>query len=109
MSDVQQQPFAESSGFGSFFVGLFCGAALGAALGVMFAPKRGVDLRNDLAQSAERLRRRTSDMYGGATRAVSDVVNRGRSAVQAGRDAFQQAPFPGDAAAEARFSSEGGH
>ena len=83
---------------GTFMVGLLCGAALGAAAGLMFAPKRGVELRQQMAASADKARRQAANVYGGATQAVHDAVARGRHAIEAGRHAFQgQRPSNGAA------------
>jgi gas vesicle protein len=77
---------AHSSGF---VMGLLCGAALGAALGLLFAPKTGSELRTQLYDSTERLRRRASevanDAYNQASGTVDDLVDKGRSAIRRGR------------------------
>jgi gas vesicle protein len=77
---------AQSSGF---VMGLLCGAALGAALGLLFAPKRGSELRTQLYDSTERLRRRASEVaneaYSQASGTVDDLVDKGRSAIRRGR------------------------
>lgn len=98
------------SGTGTFLFGVLCGAAVGAALGLMFAPKPGSEMRQQLADRTERLRRRASEqagrlrerasqMYGGASDTFSDAVARGREAISAGREAFQQSrPHDGQAA-----------
>ena len=73
---------AHSSGF---VMGLLCGAALGAALGLLFAPKAGSELRSQLYDSSERLRRRANEAYNQASETVEDLVDKGRSAVRRGR------------------------
>ena len=74
---------------GSFVSGLLWGVAVGAALGMMFAPRKGADLRRDVAHSANRIRRQVAETYGGASDAVRDAVTRGQRAVNAGKAAFQ--------------------
>jgi len=64
------------------------GIALGGAIGLLFAPKRGSELRRQVADSAERMRRQATDLYGTASDTVTDVVQRGRRAIEAGSDAF---------------------
>jgi gas vesicle protein len=72
----------------TFVLGLVCGAAVGAALGLLLAPKSGVELRRDMTNSAQRLRRRAYDAYDGASKSMADVAVRSRQAVVAGREAF---------------------
>ena len=56
---------------------LLFGAALGATLALLMAPKAGVVLRRDVANSVSRMKRQ-----------AADVADRGRRAWNAGRDAF---------------------
>ena len=74
----------------TFALGLICGAAVGAAAGLLLAPKSGAELRSQLADSTERLRRSALDTYDQAADAVDGVVERGKKAVQKGRDTFDQ-------------------
>jgi len=73
-----------------FALGLLCGAALGAAVGLLLAPKRGADLRHDMSDSAQRFRRRAVEAASHASQAVTDVVARGRRAVQVGAETYRQ-------------------
>ena len=41
---------------GSFLMGLLAGTVLGAGLGMLFAPKAGAELRNQLTEQAGRLK-----------------------------------------------------
>jgi gas vesicle protein len=68
-----------------FVMGLLCGAAVGAALGLLFAPKPGSELRSQLYDSTERMRRRAGEAYNQASDTMSDLVDKGRSAVRRGR------------------------
>jgi YtxH-like protein len=77
-----------------FLMGLLCGAALGAAVGLLAAPKSGMDLRKQMADSARRAKRRATDAYDGASKRVGDVVTRSRRAYEGGRDAFVNAKRP---------------
>jgi len=92
----------DSSGMGGFMMGMMCGAAIGAAIGMLFAPKPGVETRQQLADQAERMRQRASQQtdrlreratqaYSGASETINDVVARGREALDVGREAFNRA------------------
>ena len=48
--------FEREDGGGSFLMGLLAGTVLGAGLGMLFAPKAGAELRNQLSEQAGRLR-----------------------------------------------------
>jgi gas vesicle protein len=76
---------------GEFMFGLLCGAAVGAAIGLLFAPKSGAELRTQLADSADKLRRRAGEKYDQASQAVNEAVDRGRDAVRRGREKFDEA------------------
>jgi gas vesicle protein len=87
-TDVQP---TENGGGHPFIYGLIFGAALGALAGLLLAPKPGAELRNDMTDSARRLRRKAGEVYGEASHAVSDVAAKGRRAFDAGREALQNA------------------
>ena len=48
--------FEREDGGGSFLMGLLAGTVLGAGLGMLFAPKAGAELRNQLSSRPNRLR-----------------------------------------------------
>ena len=75
---------SRSTNPGGFLAGLLCGAAVGAALGVVFAPRSGAETRQQLAESTERLRETANRTYGKASEGVSQLVSRGREAVDRG-------------------------
>jgi gas vesicle protein len=72
-------------GGGSFLMGLLAGTVLGAGLGMLFAPKAGNELRNQLTEQAGRLRSTAGDTYGQATEKVHQIVDRGREAYDRAR------------------------
>ena len=81
-----------AAGRGSEFVfGLLCGAAVGAAIGLLFAPKSGAELRTQIADQADRLRKRAGEKVDQASQAVNEAVDRGRDAVRRGREKFDEA------------------
>lgn len=72
-------------GGGSFLMGLLAGTVLGAGLGMLFAPKPGTELRNQLTESAGRLRTTAGGTYGQASEKVSQIVDKGREAYDRAR------------------------
>jgi gas vesicle protein len=77
--------FEREDGGGSFLMGLLAGTVLGAGLGMLFAPKAGSELRNQLGEQAGRLRNQSTDGYQQATDKVSQIVDRGREAYDRAR------------------------
>ena len=77
--------FEREDGGGSFLMGLLAGTVLGAGLGMLFAPKAGADLRNQVSEQAERLRTTANDAYSQATEKVSQIVDKGREAYDRAR------------------------
>jgi gas vesicle protein len=72
-------------GSGSFLMGLLAGTVLGAGLGMLFAPKTGSELRNQLTEQAGKLRSTATDGYQQATEKVTQIVDRGREAYDRAR------------------------
>ena len=75
----------EGEGGGGFIMGLLAGTVLGAGLGMLFAPKAGTELRNQLSEQAGRLKTTAGDTYAQATDKVSHLVDRGREAYDRAR------------------------
>ena len=75
----------KEDGGGSFLMGLLAGTVLGAGLGMLFAPRPGSELRNQLGEQAGRLRTTAADGYNQATEKVSQIVDRGREAYERAR------------------------
>jgi gas vesicle protein len=73
-------------GGGSFLMGLLAGTVLGAGLGMLFAPKAGSDLRNQLTDQAGKLRATANDTYQQASEKVSQMVDRGKEAYDRARN-----------------------
>lgn len=72
-------------GGGSFLMGLLAGTVLGAGLGMLFAPRAGAEIRNQLSEQAGRLRSTAGDTYQQASDKVSHLVDRGREAYERSR------------------------
>jgi gas vesicle protein len=77
--------YEKEEGGGSFLMGLLAGTVLGAGLGMLFAPKAGAELRNQLGEQAGRLRSTAGDTYSHASDKVSQMVDRGREAYDRAR------------------------
>jgi hypothetical protein len=77
--------FEREEGSGSFLMGLLAGTVLGAGLGMLFAPKAGSELRNQLSEQAGRLRDTATDTYNQASEKVTQIVERGREAYDRAR------------------------
>jgi gas vesicle protein len=73
-------------GGGSFLMGLLAGTVLGAGLGMLFAPKTGTELRNQLSDQAGKLRATANDTYQQASERVSQMVDRGKEAYDRARN-----------------------
>ena len=77
----------EGGGGGSFVMGLLTGTVLGAGLGMLFAPKSGSELRNDLSEQAGSIANNASAGYQRATEAAGEWADRGREMYGKARDA----------------------
>ena len=75
----------ERHGGGAFLVGLLLGAAVGAGLALLFAPKRGSELREELASKARKAREQATESYHQTTEKVSHLVDKGREAYEKAR------------------------
>ena len=77
--------YEREDGGGSFLMGLLAGTVLGAGLGMLFAPKAGTELRNQLSEQTGRLKTTANDAYSQASEKVSQMVDRGREAYDRAR------------------------
>jgi gas vesicle protein len=91
----------QNASFTTFTVAALCGAAVGATVALLYAPRSGADfrkqiasrrdrLRRDTVDRAERMKQRAQDAYGQATDRVTDLVDRGRRAVEIGKQEYQK-------------------
>jgi gas vesicle protein len=77
--------YEREDGGGSFLMGLLAGTVLGAGLGMLFAPRPGSELRNQLTEQAGRLKSTAGGAYSQATDKVGKIVDRGREAYDRAR------------------------
>jgi hypothetical protein len=77
--------YEREDGGGSFLMGLLAGTVLGAGLGMLFAPKAGTELRNQLSEQTGKLKSTANDAYSQASEKVSQMVDRGREAYDRAR------------------------
>jgi gas vesicle protein len=96
MQDFSMQ--GDNSRAGTFMFGVLLGAAVGAAVSLLVTPKTGPEMRRQVMDSTDGLRRKASAAYAGATSALNDVIARGRDAIDAGRQTFESSR-PGNGSA----------
>src|SRR5947207_12166105 len=87
MADGYDRFENEGGGGGSFVMGLLTGTVLGAGLGMLFAPRAGSDLRNQISEQAGNLANSASEGYRRATETAGEWADRGREAYDKTRDA----------------------
>ena len=71
---------------GGYFRGLVTGVLVGAATALLLAPKRGEDIRQDLADSAERLKEKAGDLSEHLSETAQDLKERGTHLVENARE-----------------------
>src|ERR1700688_4239203 len=74
---------------GVFVCGLLTGAALGATAAILLAPKAGWKMRRDLADGVGDLGQAAKDRWGDVTAAASSAVDKGREAFEQARGTVQ--------------------
>ena len=82
--------YEDEGGGSSFVIGLLAGTVLGAGLGMLFAPKSGADLRNQISEQAGKVADTASDGYRRASEAASDLADRGRDMYGKAREAVSR-------------------
>jgi hypothetical protein len=78
MADGYDRFDNEGGGGGSFVMGLLTGTVLGAGLGMLFAPKAGSELRNQLSEQAGSLANTASEGYRRAQESAGQWAELGR-------------------------------
>jgi gas vesicle protein len=80
----------EGGGGGSFVMGLLTGTVLGAGLGMLFAPKAGSEIRNQLSEQANTIANTAQEGYRRASETAGDIANKGREMYDKARDAVSK-------------------
>jgi gas vesicle protein len=70
--------YREGGGGGSFVMGLLTGTVLGAGLALLFAPKAGSELRNQLSEQAGSMANQASEGVRRASESASQWAEKGR-------------------------------
>lgn len=78
------------SGGSSFVIGLLTGTVLGAGLGMLFAPKSGSELRNQLGEQAGNLRDSASQGYRRASETAGELAEKGRDVVDKAKEVISR-------------------
>jgi gas vesicle protein len=99
--------FEREDGGGSFLMGLLAGTVLGAGLGMLFAPRPGSELRNQLTEQAGRLRSTAGDAYSQASTKVTQAVDRGRDAYDRARHSGSTSSGMGESGSGASSTGQG--
>jgi len=99
-------------GGGSFVMGLLTGTVLGAGLGMLFAPKAGSELRNQLSEQAGNVANQASEGYRRASETAGqwaekgrDVYNKASEAVVKGAQEAQKTVRETTSAAQSAYDS----
>ena len=79
--------YRESGGGGSFVMGLLTGTVLGAGLGMLFAPKAGSELRNQISEQAGNIANQASEGYRRAGETAGQWAEKGREVYNKASDA----------------------
>ena len=90
MADGYDRFDNEGGGGGSFVMGLLTGTVLGAGLGMLFAPKSGSDLRNQISEQAGNLANTANEGYKRASETAGDWADRGREMYDKAKDAVNR-------------------
>ena len=91
MADGYDRFDNEGGGGGSFVIGLLTGTVLGAGLGMLFAPKAGSELRNQISEQAETIKNTASEGYRRAQESANELAGRGRDMYDKARDVVSRA------------------
>ncbi len=75
-------------GKGEFLKGLIVGGLAGMVSGILFAPKSGREMRQDIAKASDSAKRRFMEMEAEAEKKIGEAGKKVGGLVQQGKDAF---------------------
>jgi len=90
MADGYDRFENDGGGGGSFVMGLLTGTVLGAGLGMLFAPKAGSELRNQISEQAGTVANTASEGYRRVSETAADLADRSRQVYDKARDAVSR-------------------
>jgi len=94
MTDGRDRFDNNEGGGGRFVMGLLTGTVLGVGLGMLFAPKAGSELRNQLSEQAGALAKQAQEGYRKATENAGQWAEKGKEAAgewaERGKDMYGQ-------------------
>lgn len=89
-------------------IGLFLlGAAVGAGIALLYAPRSGAEMRQDLRRGSRRLRRKARGIVDDAREVVEDVRDRAEEVVHTTRSAARDVARDAREALERRLAKHG--
>jgi gas vesicle protein len=95
MADAHNRFDNKEGGGGWFVLGLLTGTALGVGLGMLFAPKAGSELRDQISEQAGALANQAQEGYRKATENAGQWAEKGKEAAgewaERGKDMYGKA------------------
>ncbi len=97
----------ESNVLVSILAGIGLGAIIGAAAGLLFAPKPGTEMREDVLKAAEELKNKAEGVIGELGTSVDELVSKSKDLVETTKTRVQAAIESGkQSIAESRIEVE---
>ena len=75
----------------SVLAGIGLGAIVGAAAGLLFAPKAGMETREDIKKAADELKAKAEGVVGELSTSVDDLVQKSKELIDTTKTKVQQA------------------
>jgi gas vesicle protein len=85
---------------GNFWLGMIVGAAAGAVTALLYAPKKGDELRHDISDRARDVGRKAGEAWGDMKQKTTDAAGKSREWMGTGQQRIREAVTIGRRAAE---------